>query len=98
MKKHANIIEAISYQFNKRFLIKIPKLKNGFIDKSRLTDIKLLDINGTLAIGMTIDTVPMIYKKSVNLIKILEQSDLLDNLIQINHQLQKGEFLSNDNL
>ena len=98
MKKHANIIEAISYQFNKRFLIKIPKLKNGFIDKSRLTDIKLLDINGTLAIGMTIDTVPMIYKKSVKLIKILEQSDLLDNLIQINYQLQKGEFLSNDNL
>lgn len=98
MKKHANIIEAISYQFNKRFLIKIPKLKNGFIDKSRVTDIKLLDINGTLAIGMTIDTVPMIYKKSVKLIKILEQSDLLDNLIQINYQLQKGEFLSNDNL
>lgn len=98
MKKHANIIEALSYQFNKRFLVKIPTLKNGFIDKSRVTDVKYLDINGMLGIAMVINGIPMIYKKSVKLVKVLEQSGLMKDVEFVAYRLKKGEFLSNDNL
>jgi hypothetical protein len=98
MKKHANILEAVSYQFNKKFLVKIPKLKNGFLDKTRVTDIKYLDINGILSIGMTIDGIPMIYKKSVKLVKFLEQSIVIEELPVVEHELEKGEFLSEDKL
>lgn len=105
------ILSTIQTLKHKHF-VKIPTLKNGFLDKQRATDIYFINNDGTILIVLTIDNIKTFYKKSVKLIKLLEQSEvvlgelprpkgqgfslLADKNSIMDYFLQESEFISEE--